>query len=247
MPVKDVTPGGTNNDNPLAKKTTRDIGSVGLEELVSKISQKITEKVEKVDAKNGSAEEVSKSPGDAPPSSPELKKAYFNRVGVEKNFDTAATRALRGGASGIADARNLKLVVLPKCEKMADPNQIGSFGGKANIAAPFAAGIGDILGRTLKELEAKPERAQKRMAKLTEKQKAREKKFGKKVVPLDKDPNEFSEEEYERQKKDRRIVKMFDHMNKALGQKMDLTGAPPALVESLKAGPKKKPVDDDDD
>ena len=71
----------------------------------------------------------------------------------------------------------------------------------------------------------------------------REQKFGKKVVPLDRDPNEFCQEEYEKKKKDKKVIKMFDHMNKALGKKMNLEGAPPDLF----AKPKPTAVDDDDE
>ena len=237
--VKEIRPGDVNNENPLAKKQVRDLGTVGLEELVKTVQAKLTEKVEKVDAKA-----AGKTEADAPKETPELKKAYFNRVGIEKNLNTAANLALRGGSGGIADARNLKLIVLPKIEKLADPGQVATFGGKASIDAPFQSGLGDVLARTLKEMSDKPTKAQKRMDKLGEKQKLRELKFGKKVVPLDRDPNELCQEEYEKKKKDKKVIKMFDHMNKALGHKMSLEGAP-ADFELGKAKPKPKDEDDE--
>lgn len=243
--VKEIRPGDVNTDNPLAKKTVRDIGTVGIDELVKTLQSKLAEKVEKVDAKESGKTEAEGSVKDSgTKETPELKKAYFNRVGIEKNLNTSANLALRGGSGGIQDARNLKLIVLPKMEKMADPGQVATFGSKASIDAPFQSGLGDVLSRTLKEMADKPTKAQKRMDKLGEKQKLREQKFGKKVVPLDRDPNEFCQEEYEKTKKDKKVIKMFDHMNKALGTKMSLEGAP-AGFDMSKAKP--KPKDDDDE
>ncbi len=241
MSVKEVRPGEVSGDNPLEKKKTRDIGSAGLEELVAKVQQKIEQKVQPVETQKGSATQL-EGKGDTP----ELKKQYFNKVGVEKNMDTTAARALRGnlggGAAG-ADARNLKLVVLPKLEKTADPGEVATFGGKSNMGAPFKMDLSDLLGRTMGEIEQKPAKFQKRLAKLEERAKLREKKFGKKIPPDDQDPNEFADEEYNRKKKSRAVAKMFEYMNKALGQKMDTTGAPEELFED----PKKKKVEDDDD
>jgi len=71
----------------------------------------------------------------------------------------------------------------------------------------------------------------------------REKKFGKKIPPDDQDPNEFADEEYNRKKKNKAVAKMFEYMNKALGQKMDSSGAPEGLFDA----PKKVIVEDDDD
>lgn len=234
MGVKEVRPGEVNQENIVGKKSTRDIGSVGLDELVKKVESKLAEKVEKVTAEKGSAVESKE---------PQLKQAYFNKVGIEKNLDTNATRALRGnlGGGGVQDARNLKLVVLPKLEKKADPVEIGSFGSKANIQAPFSFELGDLLARTLGEVQAKPNRYTKRMDKLKEKADARKAKFGDRKIQEnpDRDANEELEEEYRKQKRQQSVVKMFEHMNKALGQKMDMTGAPPP--------PAVKKIDDDDD
>src|SRR5690606_4466370 len=105
----------------------------------------------------------------------ELKKQYFNKVGVEKNMDTTAARALRGnlsgGATGTQDAKNLKLVVLPKLEKTADPSEVAQFGGKSNMSAPFKMDLSDLLGRTMQEIEQKPAKFEKRLAKLSERAK----------------------------------------------------------------------------
>lgn len=247
MGVKEVRPGETNNDNPLQKKQTRDIGGVGLDDLVAKVQQKLEQKVQPVTSEKGSAAQLdgeAKKGGETP----ELKKQYFNKVGVEKNMDTTAARALRGnmggGAAGTQDARNLKLVVLPKLEKMADPTEVASFGGKANTQAPFKFDLSDLLSRTLGQIEAKPEKFQKRMSKLEERAKLREKKFGKKIPPSDEDPNEFAEEEYNRRKKSKAVAKMFELMNKAMGIKMDTAGMPDGLMDAPK---KKAPIDDDDD
>src|SRR5512143_2978858 len=99
MSVKEVRPGETQADPSAAKKGSRDIGSVGLDELVSKVSQKLVEKVEKVETNKGSAVELKQG------ETPELKKQYFNKVGVEKNMDTTAAKALRGNmAQGPAGA-----------------------------------------------------------------------------------------------------------------------------------------------
>jgi hypothetical protein len=239
--VKEVRPGETNNEDPTKAKKSRDIGSVGLDDLVAKVQQKIEQKVEKVETNKGSAAEIQQK------ESTELKKQYFNKVTVEKNMDTTAARALRGnlsgGAAGQADARNLKLVVLPKLEKMADPTEVAAFGGKSSMQAPFKMDLSDLLGRTMSEIEAKPQKFEKRLAKLTERAKLREGRFGKKIPPDDQDPNEYADEEYNRQKKNRRIAKMFEYMNKALGQKMNLEGAP----DDLFSDPKKKVEEDDDD
>lgn len=243
MSVKEVRPGEVSTDNPLQKKQTRDIGSVGLDDLVAKVQQKLEQKVEKVTTDKGSSTQLEGGKAETP----ELKKQYFNKVGVEKNMDTTAAKALRGnmsaGPMGAQDARNLKVIVLPKLEKQADPGEVQTFGGKANMAAPFKFDLGDLLGRTISEIEQKPAKFQKRLGKLEEKSKLREKKFGKKIPPDDKDPNEFAEEEYNRQKKNRAVAKMFEYMNKAMGVKMDTGGMPEGLLDA----PKKKSVDDDDD
>jgi hypothetical protein len=239
--VKEVRPNETSNDSPLKEKKTRDIGSVGLEELVAKVQQKIEQKVEKVTTEKGSAAELEKK-GDTP----ELKKQYFNKVGVERNMDTTAARALRGNMASTGagpDARNLKTVVLPKLEKMADPTEVAAFGGKTNMQAPFKMDLSDLLGRTMSEIEAKPQKFQRRLSKLEERAKVREQRFGKKIPPNDEDPNDFVEEEYNRKKKSKAVAKMFEYLNKALGQKMDSTGAPAELTEP----PKNATLDDDDD
>lgn len=236
MAVKEVRPGEVNSDNIVGKKSTREIGNVGLDELVKKVESKLAEKVEKVTTEKGAATEAKE---------PQLKQAYFNKVGIEKNLDTNATRALRGSMPGnTQDARNLKLVVLPKLEKKADPVEIGSFGSKANIQAPFAFELGDLLARTLQEATQKPNKYQKRMEKLTARMEARKQKFQGKVLGRQpdeqRDANEELEEEYRKQRRQASVVKMFEHMNKALGQKMDMTGAPPPPAKPAAA-------DDDDD
>ena len=243
MAVKEVRPGETSSDPNVQKKGSREIGSSGLDDLVAKVQQKLEQKVEKVTTDKGSSTQLeggAKSPT-------ELKKQYFNKVGVEKNMDTNAARALRGntagGAAGMQDARNLKLVVLPKLEKMADPSEVSSFGGKANTQAPFKFDLSDLLSRTIGQIEAKPEKFMKRLNKLQERAALREKKFGKKIPPNDQDPNDFAEEEYNRRKKSKAVAKMFELMKKALGIKMDTDGMPDGLMDA----PKKKVVEDDDD
>lgn len=65
-------------------------------------------------------------------------------------MDTTAAKAMRGNMTaspmGAQDAKNLKIIVLPKLEKQADPAEVGTFGGKANMAAPFKFDLGDLLG-----------------------------------------------------------------------------------------------------
>jgi hypothetical protein len=240
MAVKEVRPGETNEANPLKDKKSRDIGSVGIDELATKIQQKLEQKVEKVTTEKGSAAQLEQQKETA-----EAKKSYFNKVGIEKNLDTNAARMARGGQAGnTQDARNLKLVVLPKLEKLADPGEVATFGGKSNMAAPFKMDLSDLLGRTMGEIEQKPAKFEKRLAKLEERAKLREKKFGKKIPPDDQDPNEWAEEEYNRRKKSKAVAKMFEYMNKALGQKMDSSGAPEGILDD---GKKKPVVDDDDD
>lgn len=56
--VKDVRPGEVNTDNPLQKKQTRDIGSVGFYYLVAKVQQKLEQKVEKVTTDKGSSTQL---------------------------------------------------------------------------------------------------------------------------------------------------------------------------------------------
>src|SRR5262245_55090358 len=103
MSVKDVRPGEPDDKRPQ-KKQVRDIGSSGLDELVQRVQHKLEQKL-------ATAEPVTQADKPATPS--ELKKQYFNKVGVEKNMDTTAARALRGNMLAPAgagnDARNLKI------------------------------------------------------------------------------------------------------------------------------------------
>lgn len=99
-------------------------------------------------------------------------------------------------------------------------------------------------GCTIGEIEQKPAKFQKRLGKLEEKSKLREKKFGKKIPARRQRSNQWADEEYNRQKKNRAVAKMFEYMNKAMGVKMDTAGMPDGLLD---AKPKKSAKDDDDD
>jgi|GEM_PF-4357350 len=218
MSVKEIKPKDTSSENILGKKNVRDIGSVGFEDLVKRVQDKIAEKVEKINVEKTESPNTEKTP--------ELKKSYFNKVGMEVNMNTAQARAMRGGVAAQQDPKNLKLIVLPGIANQADPVKIGTLSEKANMQAPFKTDLSDLLGRLFKEIEEKPKRAQKKWEELSEKAKKREAQFGKKVRPKDQDENEQCEEDYLKQRRNKHVIKMFQHLNKALGQKMDTTGAP---------------------
>lgn len=231
MGIKEVKPGEVSQENILNKKNVRDLGSVGLDELVAKIQQKLVDKVEKVSSQEGANTALKQEGSAKPGQTPELKKAYFNQVGVEKNMNTAAARAARGNLQSTNDPRNLKLIVLPGIDRPADHAVVATFGERAHISAPFQHDVTDVMSRMYEEFEKKPKKAREYHDKMKERAEKREAKFGKKIPPSDQDPNQFCEEEYDRQKRNKKIAKMFSYLNKALGQPMDMTGAPPEESE----------------